>query len=83
MEVKNAPQMAIVYKRQKCNPTPLVHQDMTKKTALLIQGKCKIGLWFLSSVTLININVCTKSNFNPISTFQDMARISNHYEING
>ena len=38
-------------------------------------------LWFLSSVLpFINIYVCTKFNFNPFSTFQDMARISNHYE---
>jgi len=29
LEAKNAPQMAIVYKRRTCNPTPLVHQDMT------------------------------------------------------
>ena len=32
LEAKNAPEMAIVYKRRTCNPTPLVHQDMTKKT---------------------------------------------------
>ena len=40
-----------------------------------------IRLWFLSSVLLlINIYVCTKLNFNLFSTFQDMARISNHCE---
>jgi len=40
-----------------------------------------IGLCVLSSVLPhINIYVCTKFNFNPFSTFQDMARISNHYE---
>ena len=32
---------------------------------------------------LININVCTKFNFNALSTFQDIARMSNHYEKNG
>ena len=48
--------------------------------------KCKIGLWLLSSaLPLINIYVCTKFNFNPFSTLQDMVRISNHYEkkVNG
>jgi len=50
----------------------------------MIQVKCKIGLWFLSTVLpIINIYVYTKCNFNPFSTFQDMARISNHYEKNG
>ena len=41
-----------------------------------------MGLWYLSSVhLLINTNVlCTKFNLNPFSTFQDMTRISNHYE---
>jgi len=64
---------------------------MTKKTTFyeekkgeIIQVKCKIGLSFLSSViTFINIYVCTKFNFIPFSTFQDMARISNHYEKKG
>jgi len=35
----------------------------------------------LSSVLpFINIYVCTMFNFNPFSTFQDMARVSNHYD---
>ena len=39
------------------------------------------GLWFLSSVLpYINIYVCTNFNFNPFSIFQDMTRISKHYE---
>ena len=65
-----------------CNPTPFVHQDMTKKTTfyekkIRTDVKCKIGLWFLSSVLpFINIYVCTKLNFNPICTFQDMTRTS-------
>jgi len=47
----------------------------------IAQVKCKIGLWLLSTVLpLINIYVCTKFNFNPFRTFQDMARTSNHYE---
>jgi len=89
LEAKNVPQDHIIT----CNSTPLVHQDMTKKTTFLwknlgeiIQVKCKIGLWFLSSVLpFINIYVCTKTNFNPFRSFQDMARISNHYEkmVNG
>jgi len=36
-----------------CNLTPLVHQDMTKKTTFynqkqgeIIQVKCKLGVWF-------------------------------------
>ena len=70
-----------------CNPSPLVHQDMTKKTTFyekniwgkIIQVKCKIGLWFLSSEhSLINIYVCTKFDFNPLCTFQDMARTGIH-----
>jgi len=44
---------------------------------------CKIGLWFLSSVfPLINIYVCTKFNFNPFCTFQDMTQTGIHYENN-
>jgi len=40
-----------------------------------------MGLLFLSSVLpVIYIYVCTKFHFNPFSTLQDMARISNHYE---
>jgi len=43
--------------------------------------KCKVGLWFLSSVLpLINFYVCTKFNFNPFYTFQDMAQTGNNYE---
>ena len=50
----------------------------------IIPVKVKKGLWFLSSVLpLININVYIKFYFNPFCTFQDMARISNHYEKNG
>jgi len=50
----------------------------------MIQVKCKIGLWFLSSVLpFINIYVCIKFNFNPCGTFQYMTRISNHYEKDG
>ena len=38
-----------------------------------------IGLWFLpSALPLIHIYVCTKFNFKPFITFQDMARTSNH-----
>jgi len=37
----------------------------------------------LSSVLpLININACTKFNFNPFCTFQDMAQTGIHYERN-
>jgi len=76
-------------KGRTCNPTQLVHQDMTKKTTFMKKGeitqvKCKIWLWFLSSsLPLINIYVCTKFNFNPFSPFQYMAKTSNHYEKNG
>ena len=50
----------------------------------ITQVKYKIGLWFLSFVLpFINIYVCTKFNFNPFSTLQDMARTSNHYGKNG
>jgi len=39
------------------------------------------GLWFLSSaLPLINIYVCTKFNFNPFCTFQDMAQTVIYYE---
>jgi len=31
LEARNAPQMPVVYKGRICNPTLLVHQDMTKK----------------------------------------------------
>jgi len=33
-----------------------------------------------STLPLINIYVCTKFNFNPFCTFQDMARIGIYYE---
>ena len=33
-----------------------------------------------SALPLIDIYVCTKFNFNPFCTFQDMARTSNTYE---
>ena len=37
-----------------------------------------------SALPLINIYVCTKFNFNPFCTFQDVTRTSNYYEkING
>ena len=39
LEAKNAPQMDIVYNCRTCNPTP--------RRQLV---KCKMGLWFLSSV---------------------------------
>ena len=62
-----------------------MHQDMTKTTfygeKIRTYVKCKIGLWFLSSVLpIINIDVCTEFNFNLFCTFQDMARTGNHYE---
>ena len=51
-------------KGRTCHQTPLVHQDMIKKTVFygkkgeIIQVKCTIGLWFLSSaLPLINIYV--------------------------
>ena len=84
----NAPQIPIVYKRT-CNPTPPVHQDMTKKTmffyefVLSTEVKCKIRGWFLSSaLPLINIYVCAKFNFNPFCTFKNMTWTHIHYEKN-
>jgi len=61
---------------------------MTKKTFVydfylgeITPVKCKIGIWFLSTVIpLIKVYVCTKFNFNPFCTFQDMLRTINHYE---
>jgi len=42
---------------------------------MITQVKCKVGLWLLSTaLPLINIYVCTKFNFNPFCTFQDIAR---------
>ena len=42
-----------------------------------------MGLWFLSSAhPLINIYVCTKFNFNPFCTFQDMTLTYIHYGNN-
>ena len=32
------------------------------------------------SLPFINIYVCTKFNFNPFCTFQDMAQTGNNYE---
>jgi len=38
-------------------------------------------LWFLSSAhPRINIYVCTKFDFNPFCTFQDMAQTGLQYE---
>ena len=54
-----------------------------KSNKEITQVKCKIGLWFLSSaLPLINIYVCTKFNFNPFCTFQDMAQTGIYYEKN-
>ena len=63
----------------------VIKHDLYTKTIFYekneIEIKCKIGLEFLSSVLpLIYIYVCSKFNFNPFCTFQDMARTSNHYE---
>ena len=73
-----------------CNRTPLVHQDMPRKQPFMKKirrdnsSKMYDNISFLSSVLpFMNIYVCTKFNFNPFSTFQDMARISNPYEKNG
>jgi len=82
------PKSLLSIKGQSCNQTLLVHQDMTKKTTFyeknvgeITQVKCKIGLWFLSfALSLINIYVCPKFNFNPFCTFQDMARTGINYE---
>ena len=57
------PKWLLSIKGRTRNPTPLVHQDMTKKTIFyeknkgeIIQVKSKIELWFLSSVLhFINI----------------------------
>ena len=55
-----------------------------KNVGEITQVKCKIGLWFLSfALSLINIYVCPKFNFNPFCTFQDMARTGINYEKNG
>ena len=85
--MKLFPKWLLSIKGRTCNLTPLVHQNMTKKTTLyktigeITQVKCKIGLWFLSTaLPLINIIVCTKFNFNPFCTSQNMDRTSNHYE---
>ena len=84
------PKSLLPIKRRSCKQTPLVHQDMRKKTTFyennegeITQVTCKIGLWFLSyALPLINIYVCTKFIFNPFCTFQDMARTGVHYENN-
>ena len=68
--------MHIVYKRQNiCNQTTTCttshNNNLLWKIGEIIQVKCKIGLWFLSSVLpLINIYVCTKFNFNPFVLFK-------------
>ena len=88
MEAGNAPQMPIVYKRQilLSNTTFKLRHDKEKHCLWKLirrdnQVKCQIGLWFLSSaLPLINIYVCTKFNFNPFCTFQDMAQTGIHYE---
>jgi len=83
------PKSLLSLKGRSCNQTLLVHQDMTKKTTfyeknkgeIIIEVKCKIGLWFLSSAhPPINIYVCTKFNFNPFCIFQDMAWTGIYYE---
>jgi len=38
---------------------------------------------YCSALYLLNIYVCTMFNFNPICTFLDMTKTSNHYEKNG
>jgi len=84
--MKLLPKWLLSIKGRSCNLT-LVHQNMTKKTTLyktmgeITQVKCKIGLWFLSTaLPLINIYVCTKFNFHPFCTSQNMGRTSNHNE---
>ena len=74
------PKCILSIKGRSCNQTPLVHQDITKKTTVyeklygeITQVKCKIGSWFLSSaLPLINIYVCTKFHINPVCTLQDI-----------
>ena len=45
---------------------------MEKKKGETVQGKCKIGLWFLSSILpFINIYVCTKIKFKSLRYGQD------------
>ena len=39
LQAMNTPQMAMAIKGRTCNPTPLVHQDMTKKTTFYEQNK--------------------------------------------
>ena len=57
---------------------------MEKKIKNINQNNNKVGVWLLSTaLPLINIYVCSKFNFKPFGTFQDMTRTSNHYEKNG
>ena len=45
-----------------------------KKIGEISKVKCKVGLWFLSTVLpLINIYVSTKFNFNPLCTWPRQA----------
>ena len=63
MEAKNAAKWLLSITGRTCNPTPLVHQYMTKKQHFMkqkigeiTQAKCKIGLWILSYILpFINI----------------------------
>ena len=52
------PKSLLSIKGRRCNQTPLVHQDMTKKTTIdETRVKCKKGLSFLFTVLpLINIS---------------------------
>ena len=82
------PKSILSIKGRSCNQILLVHQNMTKKSTfyentygVITQVKCKIALGSLSSaLPLINIYVCTKFNFNPFCTFQDMAQTGIYYE---
>ena len=79
--------MPIVYKRHNllsnttCTPRHDKKNNFLWKKGEIIHVKCKIGLWFLSSVrSFINIYVCTKFNFKRFSTFPVMARTDIHDE---
>ena len=71
------PKCLLSIKGRTSNPTPLVHQEMTKKNTFYGNNKdrCK----------MIDISIYVPSLISiPFCTFQDMARTSNHYEkING
>ena len=69
-------------KGRTCNPSPLVHQDMTKKTTFyeknkgkITQVKCKIGLWLLSSALSMYV-----PSLISIPFALSKARTSNHYK---